>query len=144
MVCISICISLLSLLPSAHELGSTIGTAARIRAGWFGVRIPADDGFFLSSKTCRQTLEPIQPHIQAVRGFFTCVALQGCEVHYTFQPGFHVKNEWSYASNPTIRLHGRDKNKCTFFAFCFSQDLIFNLLFLLETLPPPTPPTPVC
>jgi hypothetical protein len=61
----------------------------------------------------RPALEPTQPPIRLVHGFFPGVRWPKRDV-YSHSRNVEVNNEWGYTSSPPIRLHGVDKYKFTF------------------------------
>jgi len=39
---------------------------------------------------------------------------RGVRIDHSPSPSDEVKNEWSYTSTPSVRIHGVDRDKCTF------------------------------
>jgi hypothetical protein len=74
------------------------------------VRFPAE--IILFATASRLAVRLTQPPIQCVpRALFPRVEGPGREADCSPPSSFDVKNEWSYISTPTIRLHGVMPNK---------------------------------
>jgi hypothetical protein len=52
-----------------------------------------------------------QPPIQWVPGFFPGIKQLGNKVNHSHPYSAKVKNDWSYASNGSVGLHGVDREK---------------------------------
>jgi len=64
-------------------------------------------GIFLFATASRPALGTIQSPIQLVQGDLTSgVKRLGREADHSPPSGAEVKNEWSYISTPSLRLHG--------------------------------------
>ena len=64
----------------------------------------------LFTVTSKLALGPTQPDSMGTGGSFLCVNSQGVKLT-TQHPG---TNEWSYTLLPPVRLHGTDRDNCTF------------------------------
>jgi len=73
------------------------------------VLFPARARVFLYSKPSGPALGPNKPSIQWVLGYFSEVNYPGCEVNHSTPISVEVRNEWSCASNPGIRLRGVER-----------------------------------
>ena len=77
------------------------------------LRTPVEAKVFLLPETPRPALEPTQPPIQCVLGFFPGVKRARREVDHKPSYSAEVKNEWRYTSTPLICLHGVDRDNFT-------------------------------
>lgn len=62
----------------------------------------------------KPAVEPSQPSIQWVPGFFLGIQRPGHEFDHSLPSNAQVKNEWSYTSIPPPCLHGVDRDIFTF------------------------------
>lgn len=88
---------------------SAVGIATKLWTGQYGVRFPVGDRDFALLETSRPAPGSIQPHSVGTRG-----KAAGMLTTYLHSK---VKNEWSYASAPSICLHGIERENFISFFF---------------------------
>jgi len=93
-----IVVYILSIIVQGRD--SPLGTANRLRAWRYGVRI------FLFLVMSRQAVRRTQPFQVAKR--------PGHEFNHSLPSGAEVKKEWSYTPTPPLYLHGMDGGSFTF------------------------------
>lgn len=93
------------------------------------VLFPARARVFLYPKPSRPASGPNKPSIQWVLRYFPEVNYPGCEVDHSTPTSVEVRNEWSCASNPAIRLHGVERENAAFSNHerCVLEDAVYSL-----------------
>jgi len=97
---------------------SVVGTETMRWLGRSGWRIAADAWDLLFSKTPTPAPTPTQPHIQRAPGSFPGVKWPGSQIDHSPPSSVKVKNWRSYTSDPSIWLHGVDREDFTFLCIC--------------------------
>jgi hypothetical protein len=82
-------------------------------SGWtIGIRLPAGAVMLLFATASRPALWSTQPRIQCVPwALFSGVKRMGREADHSPISSDEIKNDWTYISTPSIRLHGLLRNK---------------------------------
>jgi len=97
-----------------------------------GFRIPKEVRCFPFFKTAQTSLRAIQPPSQWLSGFNPGVNWLGHEADHSSPTSAEVKNQWSYASTPPIRLRD-DRHNFTLFlhhiSFSNPYDLYLYVLY---------------
>ena len=92
-----------------------VGVATRLRTERYGVRFLAGASDFSSRQNVHTASTAHQASYSVGTGVhFRGVKWPGREVNHSSPPSAEVKSEWSYASIPSIRLHGVGRDN-----FCF-------------------------
>lgn len=98
------------------------GRSIRLRTGRTGVRTSAKARDFLLSETSRPALGP--PNLQ-FSPLTPGLNWPGCDVDLSTPSNTEVKNEWSFACAPPVRLHVAAMNS---FTFAYTSLLSENVL----------------
>jgi hypothetical protein len=97
---------------------NVVGTETMRWLGRSGCRIAADARDLLFSKTSTPALAPTKPYIQWVPWFLPRGKVIGTSSCHSPPSSVEVKNWWSYTSDPSICLHGVDRDEFTFLYIC--------------------------
>jgi hypothetical protein len=98
---------------------SVVGTETKLWLGRSGCRIVADARDLLISK--RSTYRHWRQHsliFNGCQGSFPGVKWPGRQADHSPPSSDEDRNWWSYTSDPSIRLHGVDRDEFTFLYIC--------------------------
>jgi hypothetical protein len=108
-----------------YACDSVVGIDTRLRAGSFGVRIPACVGDFSSPERLDRLWGTPSLLFNGCRGRFPRVKRLWPHVDHS-PSSAELKNEWSFNFTPLIRLHGVYRHNFTYVCVCY----LFRPLYL--------------
>jgi hypothetical protein len=95
------------LVPISQD--SVVDVATRYELDGAGFESKHGQEVFLFTKTSRPVLIPSQRPVQWVPGFFVRIKRPGREDDHSLPFRAKVRNDWSYKSSPSVRIHGVDR-----------------------------------